>query len=323
MKTKTKVWLTIAVLFIFGGLALAGIGIAFGATPNFTYFYSNGHINFKKGSEDLVYNTVEIDDFSRLTVSSNTIDVRIVENADKNCIIYNVPEDSVPTVTGTDSLKIEVPVKDNVFFFNFGDVNMDEDPYIIVNIHNGNKVRDFDINSSTGDISIENTSFNGSIKASTGDIRISSVTTGDIKIETSTGDIHLSDIDSAQVKVQTSTGESHFNDLTADGMTIKTSNGDVSITDSDIDTIKLDGSTSDFKVAGSALRDINVKVSTGDCKLDLTGDISDYSCSLSSSTGDIHYGGKEFEKRYSAENGGNGSVVITTSTGEIKVNFNK
>ena len=73
MKTKTKVWLTIAVLFIFGGLALAGIGIAFGATPNFTYFYSNGHINFKNGSEDLVYNTVEIDDFSRLTVSSNSL----------------------------------------------------------------------------------------------------------------------------------------------------------------------------------------------------------------------------------------------------------
>ena len=322
MKTKTKVWLTIAVAFIFGGLALAGIGVAFGATTNFSYYFSNGSFHFSKGSQDTVYNTVAIEDFSKLTVSSNVVDIRIVENSDKNCIIYSVPERYVPEITGTDNLVITVP-EANVDIFNFLEFNTDESPYILINIHDSGRDREFDINNSTGDIYIENTAFHGNINSSTGDIHINSATCGDLKLETSSGDISMNSTTANELKVQVSTGETYYNDCTFDKMTLRSSTGDVEISSSTVGSVTLNGSTSDFKINDSSVKDIKVDVSTGECKLELNASEDDYSCQLSTSTGDIKYGHNEYEKQYSRDGNGNGSIAIHTSTGDISIRFSR
>ncbi|MBO4414835.1 MAG: DUF4097 family beta strand repeat protein [Lachnospiraceae bacterium] len=319
MSSKTKTWLVIAIVFIIGGILLAGVGVAMGGTLSYTYVFEDGKLNFSKSaSADFVSDTVSVSEFRKLIITSDTIDVNVVKG-DKYTISYSLPESLVPEITGSETLNIHIPSEDG-FHVNLFSLYTDDEPYVTVTIPDSSE-KEFDIETSTGDISIENVNFNGDIKASTGDIKITSAKLGSTNIETSTGDLQIIDIDSPELKRTASTGQSYFENCRIDKLTLKTRTGDVQIDDSRFDSIKAEGSTSDITINDTSVKDVKIEVSTGECKLEIKGNASDYSCQLKSSTGDIKYDGESFEKSYSHNGSGNGSIIITTSTGDIKVKF--
>ncbi|MCR5323865.1 MAG: DUF4097 domain-containing protein [Lachnospiraceae bacterium] len=317
MKGKTKAWLIIAILFIVCGILLAGVGVAMGGTLSYSYIFENGKLRIKNGSGDFVSDTVTVSEFKKLNITSGTIDVYI-NKGDKYSVSYSVPEQFVPKISDGETLNIEIS-KEQFTVFSFVDM-YDENPYITVTVPSSDQ-KTYDIDASTGDIHIDNVNFRGDIKTSTGDVNVTSANLGNVYIETSTGDLHLTDVVSSEIKTTASTGESHIENCKIDRLTAKTSTGDYNINDSKLDSFKVEGSTSDIKIEGTSVNDVNINVSTGECELELIGKASDYSCRLSSSTGDIKYDGESFEKKYIHDGNGSGSITISTSTGDIKVKF--
>ena len=320
MTGKAKAWVFIAIFFIIGGILLAGIGVAMGGTLSYSYIYENGRLNFNNSTNELVSDSISVAGFSKLNVSVNTVDVHIIEG-DEYTVSYNVPERFIPRISEGDTLTVEVPSQTGFaggFFF----INTEESPSITITVPASSEKK-FDIEASTGDIFIENITFNGDIKSSTGDIKLISGKLGTVYLETSTGDIKLTGIDSPDVSISKSTGEAVIDKCSINKLVAKTSTGDVRIGDSVLDSFKIEGSTSDIALKDVTVNDVKVEIGTGECKLELNGRSSDYSCKLSTSTGDIKYDGDSFEKRYTHDGSGNGSIVVSTSTGDIKVSFSK
>lgn len=318
MSTKAKTWLIIAILFIVGGLLLAGVGTAMGGTWSYSYFFKDGHINFSKNSDNYVSEKKIVSDFSKLNVTAGTVDVIIEKGADECSVFYYVPENMVPTIDDGDTLTIEVPKQTSFFdFFNF---NTGESPYIKITVPSDDEKK-FDISTSTGDVNIVRLSFYGKIGSSTGDITLNTTSLGDVTLSTSTGDMFINGVRSSGVEISTSTGETRISDSVIDKLVSKTSTGDIDIIGSEFNRIQIDGSTSDVTLTSTKVEDIKIDVSTGECELELLGNASDYSCKLNSSTGDIDYDRHEYEKRYSNDGTGKGTISIETSTGDIEVRF--
>ncbi len=319
MKSKAKTWLIIAIVFVIGGIMLAGVGMAMGGTLSYSYVFEDGKLNFSKSaSNDFVSDTIAVNEFNKLRIISETIDINIIKG-DKYTVSYNLPESLVPTISGNDTLTIDASSEKGLHVNLFTLYN-DDSPYITVTVP-GSSEKELDIETSTGDILIDNVDFSGNIKASTGDIKIKSASLGITDIETSTGDLHINDTDAPEIKRTASTGQSNFDNCKIDRLILKTRTGDVKIDDSRLDSLKVEGSTSDITVDDTAVNDVKIEVSTGECKLKIKGKVSDYSCQLKSSTGDIKYDDESYEKNYSTNGNGSGSIVITTSTGDIKVKF--
>ncbi len=321
MKTTTKTLLIIAVCFMVGGLLLAGVGTAMGGTTQFSYEFTNGKFEFNDGSESYVGDTVKVSKFDKLVVNSNVIDVEISDSGKDYEVTYYVPKNYVPTISDGDTLTIKVPNdNDEGLHLNLFSVGSFNDAKITINIPSSDKNLKFEVESSTGDITVENIDFNGSVKSSTGDVAISDAELGDVELITSTGDIYYSNIKCPSLNMTTSTGQSHIDDSDIDSLTAKTQTGDIDVNDSKIDSVKIEGSTSDIEFEDVETDDVYIKVSSGECELDIDGSAKDYSCSLSSSTGDIEVNGTEYEKQYTL-NGGSKNITVTTSTGDITVDF--
>ena len=317
MSTKAKTWLIIAVAFIFGGILLAGVGVAMGGTLQYSYIFENGRINFAGRSEEFVSDTINVKEFSKLNVISGTIDVIIEKGSDKYTVSYYVPEDMIPAIDEGETLTIDIPRKGfNFFNLNFG---YSESPYIKISIPSDDQKK-FDISSSTGDISIDRIAFYGDIETSTGDVRLGNAALGNVSVTTSTGEMYLNDINSSEMRLSTSTGETSIADCSIGRIDIQTSTGDITLRNSVLTSFKVDGSTSDVTLVSTTVEDIDIDVSTGECELELIGKASDYSCNISSSTGDITYDNNESKKQYS-HTGGKGSITVNTSTGDIDVTF--
>ena len=320
MKTTTKTLLIIAILFVIGGMLLAGLGVVMGGTTQFTYGFENGKFKFTEGSNDYVSDTVKVSKFTALNINTDIIDIDISDSGSDYEVYYNVPERFVPVISGTDTLTIEVPDAEglNVNLFSIGDY---DNAKITISIPESDKDLKFNINSSTGDVTVENVCFNGTVQTSTGDIDISDAKLGDVDLITSTGDISYSRIDCPVLRLTTSTGKSQVSDCTIESMISKTQTGDINISDSKVVSLKTEGSTSDIELDDVETDNVDIKVSTGECELDIRGRASDYSCDLSTSTGEIEYDGNEYEKQFTRD-GGSKNIIISTSTGDITVDFN-
>ncbi|MCR5685096.1 MAG: DUF4097 domain-containing protein [Lachnospiraceae bacterium] len=320
MKSTTKTLLIIAIVFVFGGLLLAGLGHAMGGSTKFTYAFEDGKLNFTKDSNNFVSDTVTVSKFDKLVVNSQIVDIDISDSGTDYQVSYHLPERFVPEISSGDTLSIMVPGGDDHFHVNLFTFDDYENARITISIPRSDSDLVFDLESSTGEITIENVSFNGKLKTSTGDISISDSDLGNLEIITSNGDAEYKKITCPEMKTTASTGESHFDNCEIGTLTGKTQTGDIHIKNSRVKSFNVEGSTSDIELKNVRTDDVNINVSTGECELEIDGSPEDYSCHLVSSTGDIEFGDAEHEKEFTY-NGGSKNINIRTSTGDITVDF--
>ncbi|MFW6287424.1 MAG: DUF4097 family beta strand repeat-containing protein [bacterium] len=143
--------------------------------------------------------------------------------------------------------------------------------------------------------------FNAEIETSTGDIIIEEIE-GNVDLETSTGDIYIESL-FGDIKGKTSTGDLIINYFEGE-MDINTSTGDIKIA-----------------LYNKANSNNTLRASTGDIELAFFEDPSAY-FEIRTSTGDINYFGQNFEDELQAgRNGSSAFYNIRTSTGYIYLGY--
>lgn len=318
-----KVWLVTAAVLMVGGIALSAIGLSRGATWNMRFDLTKFKIII--GSDDYVTETLDVDEFNKLIVNTDTIDVNIIKG-DKYSITYHVPEDQKPEITNNDkTLSVSTKESEGFTLFNFSFFfSKENNPYINITIPDSEDCKVLSLATSTGDIKVSDLTVDGSINTSTGDIILNNNKMGNMVFEVSTGDIYINNCTMKSLETNASTGEVNISDSTCNGKYYsRTSTGDVIINNSELDSFNLEGSTSDVNVKNTRINNITISTSTGDISMILKGEEKEYSFDIDTSTGDIEIGQDEFEDRYSKHTDGNKQISISTSTGDIEIDFSK
>ena len=319
----SKIFVIIASLMMVAGLGFASIGAAMGGKWSMKFNYKNFHLS--SAEEKMVEKTEKIEDFNKIEIKTSVVDV-ILRTGSEFSVQYRTPEDLVPSIENKNgTLKIKSEMKNSIFLF--GGWSTDEEEYIIVTIpENDNKEREADIETSTGDVKLENgLSFFGKLTTSTGDIRLSGVETGDsLKIYTSTGDTYIDNCKMNSLRTESSTGEVFItNSKIEKEYSAVTSTGDMKVNDFSTDRLIIEGSTSDITLQRIDFNDIDIDVSTGDIDILANGNNDDYSISLHTSTGDMNIDGIEYDGKNFESVRGSKNIKIETSTGDIDIAYVK
>ena len=321
----TKFWLVLSLILFASGIGLAAAGTAMGGTWRMRFDLSD--FKMVTGSDDYVENTVKINDsFSKLEIDNSVIDITIKRGTECR-VDYRVPEDLEPVVeVKGNTLRVYSKDKGGISFFNFTMIG-DEDSYITITIPEdiAEKGLNFDVETSTGDIRVEDVNFQGRIESSTGDTTLVNLTAGNLEIEESTGDAVIENCEiKGDLKTSASTGTVTIKNTSIDGKySAETSTGDIEVYDSGMGFFKMEGSTSDLTFKNVAVADVNIDTSTGDVKLSIDGNEDDYSIKLHTSTGDMNVAGREMDGKNFELVKGNNKIVIETSTGDIDIDFKK
>lgn len=294
----TKIWAIIAVILLAGGIALAAVGTARGGTWNMEFDWNSFKII--TDSSNYVTETKTVDKFDTLVLNTRTIDVNI-SYGDEWSVSYCVPESRKPEITSSNGkLTIDSNEKTGFSFFSFNTTKQKR--YINITIPEKEAKKNFDIKTSTGDIEIKGIAFEGTIAASTGDIKIVECAMGDLEISLSTGDTRIENSTAGALKISASTG-------------------DVTLDKVNCDSFEAGTSTGDIKVNDSAAEKIKAAASTGDVTLNINGDRSEYSMECKTSTGSVKVDDEKMGKSYTKEDSGDCSIYAKTSTGDIKISF--
>ncbi len=315
MRTKTKVWLVIAVslvligCFVFGGV-MSMLKWDFTKISTVKYERNGYEINenykdifVKTDTADIVFVPSENQITSvscyeqknvkhSVTVKDSTLVIEAVDtrkwyeyigiNFGTPKITVSIPQGeygmlSVKSSTGD----VKIP-KD----FKFASIDISESTGNVTNCASASEM--IKIKTSTGDIFVENTAVGSlDLSVSTGNVTVSSVSCeGDVKVLVSTGKAKLNNIACKSFISSGSTGDVSLNNvIAAEKFSIKRSTGDVKFNSCDANEIYVKTDTGD--VSGSLLSNkvFFTNTDTGDVEIPKTMDGG--KCEIITDTGDI------------------------------------
>ena len=317
MKNIGKLMLKIAiVLFVIGSLL-------------FTISMSINKWDFSKLSTSrLETNTHQItEEFNNISIDTDTADIIFVYSNENKVVLREYEDCNHFVSVDNDTLKISYSVKDNWFKnlisfkepmitiylteTEFENLNIKEDTGDI-RIPRDFKMKNVDIEASTGDIYYFSSSESIKITLSTGDIEMNNLTTNSLELVTSTGEIELSNITCINdIKITTSTGDVSIEDVKCDNLTSKGTTSDLEM-ENVLVTNKLSiiRDTGDVEFDRCDASEIYIKTSTGDVEGTL---LSDKVFIVDTNTGI-----KDYPKSTTG-----GKCEIKTSTGDIKIRIIK
>ena len=317
MKNIGKLMLKIAIfLFVIGSLL-------------FTISMSINKWDFSKLSTSrLETNTHQItEEFNNISIDTDTADIIFVYSNENKVVLREYEDCNHFVSVDNDTLKISYSVKDNWFKnlisfkepmitiylteTEFENLNIKEDTGDI-RIPRDFKMKNVDIEASTGDVYYFSSSESIKITLSTGDIEMNNVTTNSLELVTSTGEIELSNITCINdIKITTSTGDVSIEDVKCNNLTSKGTTSDLEM-ENVLVTNKLSiiRDTGDVEFDRCDASEIYIKTSTGDVEGTL---LSDKVFIVDTNTGI-----KDYPKSTTG-----GKCEIKTSTGDIKIRIIK
>lgn len=317
-KTK-KIWLITAIFLVTAGLLIfAGAMAAFGFD-----FSRLSTVEYKTNSYEVS------GDFNKISIDVTTAEIVFAASDDESCkVISYEPE----------KLKHTATVENGTLVINTVDTRKWYD-YIGISLGNTkitvylpkNEYTALEIDTNTGDIYIpevftfENIEITGDtakvtcyasasdilkIGTHTGDIRVDTLSAGEIRLSTATGDIDINSVTSEDnINIETDTGEVNLTDVNCKSISAESSTGDITfkrVIAADLFTVKT--GTGNVRFENSDAASISVKTSTGN----VTGILlSEKVFITETSTGDINV-----PKTITG-----GRCEITTSTGDIKIDI--
>lgn len=313
MKNIGKLILKIAVvLFIIGALL-------------FTISMSINGWNFSKlGLSKFEINTHQInEEFNNISIDTDTADITFI-HSNENKIVLKEYEDCNHSVSvENNTLNISYSVKDNWYktLISFGEpmitIYLKDIEYenLIVREDTGDirvprdfKIKNVDIDASTGDVYYFSSSESIRIALSTGDIEMNNVTTNSLELVTSTGEIELSNITCINdIKITTSTGDVSMENVKCDNLTSKGTTSDLEMENVLVtNKLSIERDTGDVEFDRCDANEIYIKTSTGDVEGSL---LSEKIFIVDTDTGTRDY----------PQSTTGGKCEIKTSTGDIKI----
>ena len=164
-----------------------------------------------------------------------------------------------------------------------------------------------------------------SLKASSGSIELPPVVVSYLDVSTSSGKIDASMVNCETISATTSSGNVTLGGSgeIATVLTVGTSSGSIRADGTvwrDARTKTRSGST---EISGDLLGNTDVKTSSGNVTLSVNGDPSGYGYSLTPSSGSIHWDGVKLGKPARSSGSFENNIAVDTSSGSIRVDFNK
>lgn len=319
MRTRTKVWLIIAV-----SLVLIGFIVFASAMSTLEWDFA------KLSTAKYENNDYEIHEaFQHISVITDTADIVFVHSEGSivsvSCYEQEGNTHSVSVKDGT----LEIKNIDTRKWYEYIGINF-VTPKITVYIPEGEygklsvktstgnveipevfKFKSVDISVNTGDVKNYTSALeNVKIKTTTGNICIEDSSVGSLDLTVSTGKVTVSGVTcEGDIAVGVSTGKTYLSNIRCKNFTSSGSTGDVSLNNVIVaEKLSLDRSTGDVKFDSSDAAEIYIETDTGD----VTGSLhTDKVFITQTSTGKINVP--------KTVNGGR--CEITTSTGDIKIDI--
>lgn len=166
----------------------------------------------------------------------------------------------------------------------------------------------------------ENQVYNFEINTNTGLVKLNDLKIDDLNIDVDTGDISLNNLTiSGTTNLKASTGAVKIIDSALNELTVKTSTGKVYISDVTATSLKVTVSTSSIDLIDVDTPTIILSASTG--SIDVSGNYSNYSLELKTSTGKVKVNDTNHGNSYNVIKGSN-KIEAKTSTGSINIKTN-
>ena len=223
MRTRTKVWLIIAVSFVLlGGILFAGV-----MTTLKWDFMRLSTVRYET-------NTYEVSEkFDSIVINVDTADIVLAPSDDGKCRVECHEEENArhSVVVEEGILAIELFDERTVNDF-IGHIGLNFDSAKITVYLPKKEFASLDISVATGDVTISNVTCKGDVisSGSTGDILLNNVIAkGKFSIVRSTGDVKFDRSDAAEIFVKTNTGDITGSLLTDKEIVADTDTGDVEI----------------------------------------------------------------------------------------------
>ena len=297
MRKSTKVWLIIA-----ASLLLIGAGI-------FTAMLQRSNWDLATLSTiEYTSNTyTSLDQIQDISIDTETADIRFLY-AESDCIkIVCYEMEKAQHLVSFNGGKLVIEQDDRRLWYDHIGINFDT-PKITIYLPK-NEYGSLAINITTGDISIPSdfTFESITIEGTTCDASLSASTTGTLTVKTTTGDVNIANAEFGSVALLATTGDMALTNVKSEIIYTSGSTGDISLTNVIAEKkLNITRTTGDVKFKDSDADSIYIQVDTGDITGNLlTGKIF----AVETSTGKVSV----------PENTPGGTCVITTTTGNINI----
>lgn len=279
--------LTGILCIVFGtGLFIAGAvmgGGKFAKNLDFSSMLTTDSKHLKK--EYATLKKTKIDDFEKIDVKLNTIDIKFAKSDDNNCYIeYNLKKENgeIPIIYEVDNKEFKLRQKSNHVSINMDLSGLE---YILGGAENYMRENQVVL-------------YIPEVK-----------TIAKSEIDTSDGDVKIEELKSDELNLSVDYGDIILENSEVRNGRISSADGDIDVRDTKLENIEINNSYGDFKCKQGSLSNINVKLSDGDIKTYNTyfADIIKFE----SSFGDV--------KIVSSDDVINSSVDAKTSFGDVDV----
>lgn len=205
-------------------------------------------------------------DFSDISVTGETCDIRFAKSEDGTCkIICTVENRCVPTAEIKDG-KLTIHVDDNLKWWHRIGIHWDKNEVTVY---------------------LPETEYSKlEAKTTTGDIFLNSgFTFADATLKTTTGDIQVSSLSCKYFRATVTTGDMEFRDVLTETMTLTATTGDIEFSRCDGKTIDIRCTTGDVEGTLRTGKLFTAKATTGDVRV--PSDSGSDTCYIKTTTGDI------------------------------------
>lgn len=321
MKTRTKIWLTIAASLVLLGCILFAVVMT---TLKWDFM--------KLTTVHYETNTYEISEtFNGISVNTNTADIVFVFSDDGKCRVECYEEEKAKhsVTVENNTLTVELIDEKSVHsFISYIGFNFDAPKITVylpknaytslfirektgdIEIPNEFLFQSMDITTSTGNVKNYASAEEINIKTNTGDIFTENISAKNLKLSVSTGKINAASViceESFEIKVRT--GNSKLSNISCKNLISKGNTGDISMTNLlASEKISIERTTGDINFDGCDATEIHVKTDTGDVRGTF---LSDKSFVTETDTGKVSV----------PKGTDGGKCEIVTDTGDIKINI--
>lgn len=233
------------------------------------------------------YATLEktkIDDFDKINIKTNTIDIKIAQSDDKNCYIaYNLKKEKgeVPAVYEVSGGEFKLRQKSNHVTINVdlsglaailsGTQDYVRQNQFVLYLPKDKKISEAEFDTEDGDISIDGLKSDRiDISVDAGDIKLSDTESKEIKIASSDGDIEIKKSVFEKIDLYDSYGDLKTTDTDISNGKISDDNGDIDFVNTKLKYINITDNYGDFKCNDGLFEEVNLQLNDGDIKLQNT-----------------------------------------------------
>ena len=176
---------------------------------------------------------------------------------------------------------------------------------------------DFGIDTASGDVSLEKSTFGEfSANSASGEITLSDVKTKGIDVDTASGGVSLSKIaGNIPVTLDTVSGEVYIEDVEADEMRISTVSGDISLSKSSGKAVGFSTTSGGVELSSADFKEISFVTVSGDINGTVSGDSDDYTVYADTISG---------SNSLSSHKGrGQRTIELSSTSGSFDISFEK